>query len=144
MADTSKGFRYRSRMYGDPNRPTIQRLTFKDTETITQGDLVNLESGEVDLGATADTNFAGLAGETVAGVDSTSDIAVYTDADIIMGVYDPNARVKGATLDLAGTTGQQTIATSSNKELVVYADSSATEETLVIFNIGKHHHNKAQ
>jgi hypothetical protein len=37
-----------------------------------------------------------------------------------------------------------TIGASSNKELVVYADSGADEETLVIFNIGKHHRNKAQ
>jgi hypothetical protein len=27
---------------------------------------------------------------------------------------------------------------------VVWAESTATEETLVVFNVGKHHNNKAQ
>lgn len=144
MADTSLGFRYRGRMYGDPNKPTIQDLTFKDTETLTRGDMANLESGEVDLGATADTNLLGMVQETLSGTDSTTKIKVIVDADAIYGVYDPNARVKGATLDLSGATGAQTVAASSNKEFVVYADSAADEETLVVFNIGKHHNNKAQ
>lgn len=142
MPDTSAGFRYRGRISG--GHPTIQDLTFKDTETISAGDMVNLETGEVDLGATADTNFLGIALETIAGTDSTTKIKCIVDADAIYGVYDANARVKGATLDLSGATGAQTVATSSNKEFVVFMDSSATEETLVVFNVGKHHNNKAQ
>jgi hypothetical protein len=59
-------------------------------------------------------------------------------------VYDPVARLKGATLDIAGTTGAQTIAASSNKEFVVFAESTAAEETLVCFNVGKHLDNTAQ
>jgi len=143
MADTSLGFRYRGRMYGDPDNPTIQDLLYKDTETLTKGDLVNLETGEIDLGATGDVNLLGAVQETQAGTDSTTRAKVIVDADAIYGVYDPNARVKGATLDIAGATGAMTIATSSNKELVVYADSAADEETLVVFNIGKHHNNVA-
>jgi hypothetical protein len=142
MADTSLGFRYRGRISG--GNPTIQDLLCKDTETLTRGDMANLESGEIDLGATGDTNFLGMIQETAAGTDSTTRFRVIVDADAIYGVYDANARVKGATLDIAGTTGAQTIATSSNKEFVVYADSAATEETLVVFNVGKHHLNKAQ
>ncbi len=142
MTDTSLGFRYRGRKSG--GAPTIQDLTFKDTETISKGDIVNLETGEVDLGATADTNLLGVALETVAGTDSTTKIKCIVDADAIYGVYDANARVKGATLDLSGATGAQTVATSSNKEFVVYMDSTAAEETLVCFNVGKHHENKAQ
>lgn len=144
MADTSLGFRYRGRMYGDANNPTIQDILTQDTGTLTKGDLVNLESGEVDLGAAGDANFAGLVAETLATVDSTTRVRVYTDADIILGVYDPVARAKGATLDIAGTTGAQTIAASSGKEFVVYADSAADQETLLVFNTGKHLHNKAQ
>ena len=143
MADTSLGFRYRGRMYGDPDNPTIQDLLYKDTETLTKGDLVNLETGEIDLGATGDVNLLGAVQETQAGTDSTTRAKVIVDADAIYGLYDPNARVKGATLDIAGATGAMTIATSSNKELVVYADSAADEETLVVFNIGKHHNNVA-
>lgn len=142
MPDTSLGFRYRGRKSG--GYPTIQDLTYKDTETLSKGDLVNLEAGEIDLGATGDTNFLGLVLETQAGTDSTTKAKVIVDDDAIYGVYDANARVKGATLDIAGATGAQTVAASSNKEFVVYMDSTAAEETLVVFNVGKHHANKAQ
>lgn len=142
MPDTSLGFRYRGRMSGGP--PTIQDLTFKDTETLSKGDLANLESGTIDLAATGDTNLLGVILETQAGTTGVTKAKVIVDADAIYGVYDPNARAKGATLDIAGATGAQTIATSSNKELVVFMDSTAAEETLVVFNVGKHVHNKAQ
>lgn len=142
MADTSAGFRYRGRMGG--GEPTIQDLLYKDTETLSKGDLVNLESGEIDLGATGDTNFLGVVLETQAGTDSTTRAKVIVDADAIYGVYDANARLKGATLDIAGATGAQTIAASNNKEFVVWAESTADQETLVVFNTGKHAFNKAQ
>jgi hypothetical protein len=135
------GFTFRERPSGAA--PTIKSLTFKDTETITAGDMVNLETGEVDLGATGDTNLLGCALHTVAGVDSTTKIRCIVDADAVYSVTDNNARVIGATLDLAGATGAQGVAASSNKEFVVVADSSATEPTLVRFNVGKHHENKA-
>lgn len=136
------GFHFRYRLSG--GAPTIQELLFKDTETLTKGDIVNLESGELDLGATADANLVGAVQQTVAGTDSTTRIEVITDADAVYGVVDANARLVGATLDLAGATGAQSVATSSNKEFVVVAESSATEETLVRFNVGKHYANKAQ
>ena len=60
------------------------------------------------------------------------------------GVDDANARVLGATLDLSGATGAQAVAASSNKEFVVVAPSSASEETLVRINVGKAFANKAQ
>jgi|SaaInl4_150m_RNA_FD_contig_71_127908_length_4006_multi_2_in_0_out_0_6 hypothetical protein len=139
--DTRLGFHFMFRIGG--GQPTIQDLLFKDTETLTKGDLVNLESGEVDLAATGDTNLLGAVKETIAGTDSTTKIKVYTDPDAVYSVYDANARVKGATLDIAGATGAMTVAASSNKELVVYADSAAGEQTLVRFNVGKHHESVA-
>lgn len=142
MPDTSAGFRYRYRMNG--GEPTIQKLTIKDTETLTKGDMVNLETGEIDLGATGDTALLGIVLETKAGTDSTTTYDVIVDADAVYGVYDANARVKGATLDLSGATGAQTVAASSNKEFVVVEASTASEETLVRFNIGKHADNVAQ
>lgn len=141
MADTSAGFRFRYRYNG--GAPTIQTLTIKDTETLTKGDIVNLETGEIDLGATGDTALVGVVLETKAGTDSTTTYKVVVDADAVYGVYDANARVKGATLDLSGATGAQTVATSSNKEFVVVEASTASEETLVRFNIGKHYSNVA-
>src|SRR5688572_93223 len=142
MADTSLGFRFRGRK--SRQDATVQELLCKDNELLTQGDMANLESGEIDLGAAGDTNFLGMIKETKTGVDSTTIFKVIVDEDAIYGVYDPVARLKGATLDIAGATGAQTIATSSGKEFVVFADSAANEETLVCFNIGKHVDNKAQ
>jgi hypothetical protein len=136
------GFTFRKRLCGAP--PTIVDILMKDTETLTAGDMVNLESGEVDLAATADTNLLGVCLETVAGTDSTTRVRCITDPDAIYATDDANARLYGATLDIAGATGAQTVAASSNKEFVVHTESSALEQTLVRFNVGKHHYNKAQ
>lgn len=136
------GFQYRYRISG--GQPTIQNIVFKDTETLSKGDLVNLETGQLDLGATADTNLVGVALETKAGTTAVTLIEVITDPDAVYGITDANARLVGATLDLSGATGAQTVATSSNKELVVVATSSASQETLVRINVGKHFQNKAQ
>lgn len=137
------GFKFRYRMCGSP--PTVQVLKAKDTETLTEGDLLNLETGVVDLAATLDTNLLGVClGPTGAAVASTTEIRFIRDADAVYGVVDNNARLMGATLDIAGLTGAQGVAASVNKELVVVAPSGATEETLVRINVGKHHDNKAQ
>ena len=136
MADTSKGFRFRYRKSG--GQPTLQDLLFKDTETLTKGDMVNLETGEVDLAATNDIALLGVVLETLAGTDSTTRIKVITDDDAVYGVYDANARLAGATLDIAGTTGAMTVAASSNIDLFVVAESLATEETLVMIAHGEH------
>ena len=137
MTDTSLGFRYRRRISGGD--PTIQDLLFKDTETLTKGDMVNIETGEVDLAATGDTALLGMVMEVaISGTDSTTRIKVIVDGDALYGVYDANARLKGATLDIAGATGAQTVAATNNKEFVVHGESTATEETLVRFNFGKH------
>lgn len=136
MADTSAGFKYRYRLYG--GEPTIQEFYFKDTETLTAGDLVNLESGEVDLAATNDTALLGAVLETKAGTDSTTRIKAITSPDAVYAVYDPNARLMGATLDISGATGAMTVTTSSNADVIVVANSSATEETLVMIIQAEH------
>lgn len=136
------GFTFRYRESG--GAPSIVDLLFKDTETLTKGDLANLETGEVDLLATADTNALGVVLETKAGTDSTTRIKVIIDPDAVYGVVDNNARLLGAPLDVAGATGAQGVAASSNKNFVVARESSATEETLVKFNVGKHAFNVAQ
>ena len=134
--DTSAGFRFRGRVSKMP--PTIQTLTIKDTETLTKGDLVNLESGEIDLAATNDNALLGVVLNTAAGTDSTTTYEVIVDADAIYGVYDASARVKGATLDISGTTGAMTVTTSSNADVTVYAPSTADQETLVMITHGEH------
>lgn len=143
MADTSLGFRFRGRISG--GRPTIQNILVGSSITLSAGDLVYESSGQILLGATSQTKFLGLCLETKAGTSGTTKYRVIVDADAIYGVYDNNARVKGATLDISGATGAQTVAASSNKEFVVYATKkNASDETLVTFNVGKHLDNTAQ
>lgn len=136
MAMQQYGFHFAYRLGGGD--PTIQDLLFKDTETLTKGDLVNLETGEVDLAATGDAALLGAVVETDSGTNSTTRIRVITDPDAVYAVYDANARLVGATLDLAGTTGAMTVATSSNADLTVVAESTASEPTLVMITHGEH------
>lgn len=130
------GFTFRYRLSG--GAPTIQVFKSKDTETLTKGDLLNMETGEVDLAATADAALVGVALDTGARTDSTTDVYCITDADAVYGVVDANARLAGAILDIAGATGAMTLAADSNHDVLVVAASSATEETLVTFNVAKH------
>ena len=129
------GFAYRYRRGG--GAPTIQSFLFKDTETLTKGDLVNLESGEVDLAASNDSAILGAVLETKSGTDSTTRINVIVDEDAVYGVTDANARLIGATLDIAGSTGAMGVTTSSAADVVVVAESSAAEETLVMIVHGE-------
>lgn len=143
MADTSLGFRFRGRKGAD-QKPTIQNILVNASITLSAGDMVTLTSGKLVLGITSATAYAGLVLETKAGTGGTTRYRVIVDADAIYGVYDNNARNKGATLDIAGATGAQTVAASSNKEFVVFATKLANaDETLVCFNTGKHVDNTA-
>lgn len=134
--DTTAGFRFMYRLSG--GQPTIQKLTFKDTETLYKGDLVNLESGEIDLAATNDAALVGVVLKTTSGTDSTTQVEVITDADAVYAVYDANARAIGATLDITGSAGAMGVTTSSNADVQVVADSTADEWTLVMINHGEH------
>jgi Ca2+-binding RTX toxin-like protein len=130
VTDTSAGFKYEGRLGGGPD--LIREFLFKDTETLTKGDLANLEAGEVDLAATDDTALVGAVRETKAGTDSTTLIEVYWAPDAVYSVYDPNARLFGVYLDLAGTTGAMTIAAKSNEDLIVVGGLGADERTQVM------------
>ncbi len=136
VQDTTAGFKFMYRLCGA--EPTIQTFKFKDTETLTKGDIVNLESGEVDLAVTGDTATVGIALQTLAGTDSTTDIEVIVDDDAVYAVYDANARNAGAQLDLTGATGAQTVTTDSNHNFIVVANSTADQWTLVRINPAKH------
>lgn len=135
------GFNSRYRKSG--GAPTIAKVLAKNTATYTKGDFVTLASGEVALTATADTNIFGVVAATVEAKAGVTYIEVECDGDAVYGVTDANARKIGATLDIAGATGAQGVAASSNKEFVVVADSLSTEETLVRLNVGKAFDNKA-
>ena len=116
--------------------PVIKDFYMKDTETLTRGDMVNIEVGEVDLAATNDTDLAGAVLGTVnpdderdtshnrtpgkwAGTDSTTRVRVIISPDAVYSITDANARNAGATLDIAGATGAMTLAASSSIDVVV-------------------------
>ena len=130
------GFEFRYRECGAP--PTIITVTAKDTETLTKGDIGNIESGEVDLAATSDAALAGQILETKSHTDSTTTTEIIVDADAVYAVTDANARNIGDSLDISGATGAQTVTTSSNKEFVVVRNSTASEPTLVKINADAH------
>ena len=151
----ANGFVWRYNLSG--GRPLIHTFYFKDTETLTKGDFVNIETGEIDLAVTSDAALAGtfegpfdpkaatvgLPGK-VAGVDSTTLAKVIVNPDAVYGCFDENARQPGATLDITGTTGAQTVAASVNTEVVVVERKmQTTDETRVMIIVANHYLVKA-
>lgn len=131
------GFDFRFRAGG--GQPTVQSFMFKNTETLSRGDFLNFEGGEVDLGDHGDVALLGVCQDTLDGVASTTSVRVITDADAVYGIEDNNARSLGELLDLTGATGSQGVAPSIDSELMVVLDCTAQEETLVRINAGHHH-----
>lgn len=116
--------------------PTILSYVVKDTVVLSRGEFVNLETGEVDTAATADTALVGITAEAK---DNTADglsVKVIMNPDAVYAVDDANARVAGATLDIAA--GALGVAASANADFIVLKDSTASEKTLVTFN-GNHY-----
>ena len=139
--------------------PLIMKFVMKDSETLTRGDMLNIESGEVDLAATADVALCGIflgpddpddavdgKPGTVAGTDSTTVVQAMVNPDAVYAdTSDTSARLAGATLDIAGATGAQTVAASSNTEFVVVARKlQASDETLLQICSTSHYLAKAQ
>ena len=151
------GFEWRYNVSG--GRPLILTFLMKDTETLTRGDMLNIESGEVDLCATGDAAIAGVFvgpenpndatdGEPgkVSGTDSTTIVKAIVNPDAVYAdPNDTNARLAGATLDISGATGAQTLAASSNTEFVVVERKrQSSDETRVMICSSAHYLAKAQ
>lgn len=119
---------------GEPN---IQEFVVKASEVISQGEICSLDTGEIDAGTTNDSTFVGVALQSVDNTVDGHTIRVIINPDAVYSIVDANARVAGATLDLAS--GGMGLATSSNVDFVVVAPSSATERTLVMFAPGEHY-----
>lgn len=143
------GFRYVHRL--SKAAPTIREVIASDT-TLHEGDLMNMEGSAgartADLAASNDTKLIGVIlgpsdpdngnGGTLT-LDGTADkVKVIIDEDAVYAVHDANARCFGDTLDLSGATGAQTVTTSSNVDFVVVADSTASENTLVMISQANH------
>tara|TARA_Y100000310_G_scaffold316211_1_gene367666 strand:- start:205 stop:654 length:450 start_codon:yes stop_codon:yes gene_type:complete len=128
---------------------------FKDTETFTKGDILTLDTGELDLGATNDTTFAGAfdgpfdpadakkgSPGVVEGTDSTTLAKCIVNPDAVYGSADNNARNAGVNLDISGATGAMAIATDSNSDfLTVARKRQNADETLVMIAPGEHYLN---
>jgi hypothetical protein len=153
----ANGFEWRYNVSG--GRPLILTFLMKDTETLTRGDMLNLESGEVDLMVTSDVAAVGvfLGPEnpsdavdgkpgTVSGTDSTTVVKVLANPDAVYA--DPNdtsARLAGALLDISGATGAQTIAAASNNEFVVVERKrQSSDETRIQLTAPTHYLAKVQ
>ncbi len=133
------GFHFAYRLSGGD--PTIQEILAKDTATYTRGDLVALDAGELDQAATDSSALVGAVVETVSATDSTTLVKVIVDADAVYAVYDANARVIGAKLDIDGTAGAMTVKASTNADLTVMQTSTADEPTYVMITHGEHFSN---
>ena len=121
--------------------------------------MLNVESGEVDLAVTSDAAIAGIfvgpenpddavdgKPGTVSGTDSTTIVkAIVNPAAVYADRNDTSARLAGATLDISGATGAQTVAASSNTEFVVVERKrQASDETRVMICSSAHYLAKAQ
>ena len=153
----ANGFKWRYNISG--GRPLIGTFVMKDSETFTRGDMLNLESGEVDLLATGDTAAVGVFmgpenpndatdGQPgiVAGTDSTTVVKAIVNPDAVYADgNDTSARLAGALLDVSGATGAQTIASASNNEFVVdERKRQSSDETRVQFTAPTHYLSKVQ
>jgi hypothetical protein len=153
----ANGYEWRYNVSG--GRPLILTFLMKDTETLTRGDMLNLESGEVDLLATGDTGAVGIfvgpenpddavdgKPGTLAGTDSTTIVKAIVNPDAVYAdANDTSARLAGALLDVSGATGAQTNAASSNNEFVVVERKrQSSDETRVQFCAPVHYLSKVQ
>lgn len=113
----------------DGSEPIIRRFTVKASAVISRGEMCNLESGEVDAGATNDAAFLGPAVEDVDNTVDGHTVQVITNPGAIYAIADANVRAAGDKLDLAS--GGLGVTTDSNHDFIVWADSAADEPTLV-------------
>ena len=153
----ANGFEWRYNISG--GRPLILTFLMKDTETLTRGDMLNLESGEVDLLATGDVAAVGIfvgpenpndsvdgKPGTLSGTDSTTLVKAIVNPDAVYAdTNDTNARLAGALRDGSGATGAQTLASAANNEcVVVERKRQASDETRVQFTAPTHYLSKVQ
>lgn len=126
------GFQWAYNMNG--GAPLIQTFVVKDTVVLSEGEVVTLDTGEVDAGASNDTAFIGIALHDVDNTNDGETVRVICNPDAVYSIEDANVRAVGATLDLAS--GGLGVASSSNADFIVVRDSSATEPTYVKFTVG--------
>jgi len=120
----------------DGSEPIIQEFVVTASAILSEGEMCNLASNEANAGATNDAAFIGIA---VHDVDNTIDgktVRCIVNRYAVYKVADANARLVGATLDLAS--GGQGVTTSTNADFIVVKSSSATEPTYVMVTAANH------
>ncbi|MDP2661418.1 MAG: hypothetical protein Q8R28_11890 [Dehalococcoidia bacterium] len=152
----ANGFVWRYNLSG--GRPLILDFIAQDTETFHAGDMINIESGLADLAATGgDSGLAGVfVGPTlpsaakdgqpgvVEAVTAVTLLKVIVNPDAVYGVFDENARLAGAALDITGTTGAQTVGASGDNDVVVVERKrQSADETRVMLDQAVHYLTKA-
>lgn len=120
----------------------MESFPVNDALVLHDGDMLSLESGRVDLGASGVDGLLGAAIEATAGGGATAFVRVITDADAVYGVADNHARSEGDALVLSGASGAQRVGEGSSGDLSVVATCSAAEETLVRIRPGRHAHDR--
>jgi uncharacterized protein YbcI len=130
------GFQFRYRINGGV--ATIRSLPRGTGAGLARGDMLIVANGGVEAGAADATGLLGAVIDAGGGEPSML-VKVVTDADAIYAVQDPFARRAGELLELAGASGGQGVKEGPHAQLVVVANSAATEETLVRIEPQRHH-----
>lgn len=129
------GFEFAYCLHG--GAPYKITLPVADTVVLSIGELCNLESGEADAAATNDTTLIGAAEYAVDNTADGESVSVIADPYAVYAVTDANIRLAGATLDIAA--GGMGVAASSNVDLIVVRNSTASEKTYVMIAHGEHY-----
>jgi RNA polymerase sigma factor (sigma-70 family) len=130
-----RGFHFRYCVSGNP--PATRRFTPSSEPALVPGDMASLVGGVPALAATGDRAFLGCVIERVASPEPNVNVVVTEDA--VYAVADRHARSVGASLDLAGGSGEQTVSEPVNNDFEVVADSTADQETLLRIAFGRHY-----
>ena len=107
----------------------IKDVPMVDTLSMTAGDMVEITTGEADVGASGSTTLAGVCAETVDNADDGEVMDIIDGHGAVFSIEDANARIMGATLDIDAT--YDGVTTSSNTDLVCVRPSSDTERTFL-------------
>jgi uncharacterized protein YbcI len=130
------GFEFRYRLGG--GAPTVETLPFKTKRSVTAGDMVSLDAGEIALAASGDEALLGVALEASTATAERGKLKVITDADAVYAVINGHSRARNGTVDLTGVAGGQGIGDGPNGDLAVVVESDDEDETLVRISVGKH------
>lgn len=133
------GFQFRHRLNG--GAATVRSYPRGSGIRLMRGDMLvvvaggGVEPGTADaialLGAAIDAGASGGEGDAT--------VEVIVDGDAVYAVHDPHARRAGEKLELAGASGGQGVVAGPRAQLVVVANSAATQETLVRIEPDRHH-----